>query len=165
MLPGDAGTAVKDPVIVHEGDKWHLWASVHPLADPDQADQMATDYACSADGLTWTWQGTALSPRPGEWDSRGVRVSAIRLSPGEVVAYYDGRARAAENFEERTGLATGDGPAALAARGPIAQSPYGASGLRYLCILPRGDLGDSRERYYYEMTRADGAHELRTELR
>ena len=27
------------------------------------------------------------------------------------------------------------------------------------------DLGDSRERYYYEMTRADGAHELRTELR
>jgi hypothetical protein len=91
-----------------------------------------------------------------------VRVSAVRLSPGEVVAYYDGRASAAENFEERTGLATGDGPAALAASGPIAQSPYGAGGLRYLCIL---DLGGSRERYYYEMTRADGAHELRTELR
>jgi hypothetical protein len=162
VLPGDAGTAVKDPVIVHEGDKWHLWASVHPLADPDQTDRMATDYACSTDGLTWTWQGTALSPRPGEWDSRGVRVTAVRLSPGEVVACYDGRASAAENFEERTGLATGAGPAALAARGPIAQSPHGAGGLRYLCIL---DLGDSRERYYYEMTRADGAHELRTELR
>jgi hypothetical protein len=161
VLPGDVGTAVKDPVIVREGDKWHLWASVHPLADPDQADQMATDYACSADGLTWTWQGTALSPRPGEWDSRGVRVSAVRLAPGEVVAYYDGRASAAENFEERTGLATGAGPAPLAARGPVAQSPHGAGGLRYLCIL---DLGDSRERYYYEMTRADGAHELRTEL-
>jgi hypothetical protein len=161
-LPGDAAIAVKDPVVVHDGDKWHLWASVHPLADPDQADQMATDYACSADGLAWTWQGTALSPRPGEWDSRGVRVSAVRFAPGEVVAYYDGRASAAENYEERTGLATGAGPAALAAHGPIAQSPYGAGGLRYLCIL---DLGDSRERYYYEMTRADGAHELRTELR
>jgi hypothetical protein len=165
VLPGDAGTAVKDPVIVHDGDKWHLWASVHPLADPDQTDRMATDYACSVDGLTWTWQGTALSPRPGEWDSRGARVTAVRLAPGEVVAYYDGRASAAENFEERTGLATGAGPAALAAHGPIAQSPYGAGGLRYLCILPLGDLGESRERYYYEMTRADGAHELRTELR
>jgi hypothetical protein len=161
VLPGDAG-AVKDPVLVHDGDKWHLWASVHPLDDPDHTDRMATDYACSADGLTWTWQGTALSPRPGEWDSRGARVTAIRLSPGEVVAYYDGRASAEENFEERTGLAAGAGPAALAACGPIAQSPYGAGGLRYLCILA---LGDSRERYYYEMTRPDGAHELRTELR
>jgi hypothetical protein len=162
VLPGDAGTAVKDPVLVRDGDKWHLWASVHPLDDPDQTDRMATDYACSADGLAWTWQGTALSPRPGEWDARGVRVSAVRLTPGEVVAYYDGRASAAENFEERTGLASGAGPAALAPHGPVAQSPYGGGGLRYLCIL---DLGNSRERYYYEMTRADGAHELRTELR
>jgi hypothetical protein len=162
VLPGDAGTAVKDPVLVRDGDKWHLWASVHPLDDPDQTDRMATDYACSADGLAWTWQGTALSPRPGEWDARGVRVSAVRLTPGEVVAYYDGRANAAENFEERTGLASGAGPAALAPHGPVAQSPYGGGGLRYLCIL---DLGNSRERYYYEMTRADGAHELRTELR
>jgi len=162
VLPGDASTAVKDPVIVHDGDRWHLWASVHPLDDPDQTDRMATDYACSADGVDWTGQGTALSPRPGEWDSRGARVTAVRLAPGSVVAYYDGRASAAENFEERTGLATGEVPGALTAHGPITQSPYGPGGLRYLCIL---GLGDSRERYYYEMTRADGAHELRTELR
>jgi hypothetical protein len=162
VLPGDAGTAVKDPVVVHDGDRWHLWASVHPLADLDQTDRMATDYACSADGLDWTWQGTALSPRPDEWDSRGARVTAVRLTPGSVVAYYDGRASAAENFEERTGLAAGPEPGTLTAHGPIAESPYGPGGLRYLCIL---GLGDSRERYYYEMTRADGAHELRTELR
>jgi hypothetical protein len=162
VLPGDADTAVKDPVIVRDGDLWHLWASVHPLADPDQTDRMATDYACSTDGLAWAWQGTALSPRPGEWDSRGVRVTAVRLAQGNVVAYYDGRASAAENFEERTGLATGAGPAALAAHGPIVQSPFRDGGLRYLCIL---DLGDSHERYYYEMTGPDGAHELRTELR
>jgi hypothetical protein len=162
VLPGDAGTAVKDPVIVHDGDRWHLWASVHPLADPDQTDRMATDYACSTDGLDWTWQGTALSPRPGEWDSRGARVTAVRLTPGSILAYYDGRARAAENFEERTGLAEGPEPGTLTAHGPIVGSPFGPGGLRYLCIL---GLGDSRERYYYEMTRADGAHELRTELR
>jgi hypothetical protein len=162
VLPGDDSTAVKDPVIVRDGDLWHLWASVHPLTDPDQTDRMATDYACSTDGLSWAWQGTALRPRPGEWDARGVRVTAVRLSPGSVVAYYDGRATAAENFEERTGLAVGDRPGSLTARGPIAQSPYRDGGLRYLCIL---DLGDSHERYYYEMTRADGAHELRTEYR
>ena len=162
VLPGDARTAVKDPVIVRDGGVWHLWASLHPLDDPDQTDRMATGYARSSDGLAWTWQGTALSPRPGEWDSRGARVTAVRLAPGSVVAYYDGRASAAENFEERTGIATGMEPASLTAHGPIAQSPYDGGGLRYLCIV---SLSGSRERYYYEMTRADGSHELRTELR
>jgi hypothetical protein len=162
VLPGDVSTGIKDPVIMHDGDLWHLWASAHPLADPDQADQMVTDYACSVDGLDWAWQGPALSPRPGEWDSRGVRVSAVRLTSGSIVAYYDGRASAAENYEERTGVATGAEPTALTAHGPIAQSPYDGGGLRYLSIL---DLGESGERYFYEMTREDGAHELRTELR
>ena len=164
VLPGDARTAVKDPVIVRDGGVWHLWASLHPLDDPDQTDRMATGYARSSDGLAWTWQGTALSPRPGEWDSRGARVTAVRLAPGSVVAYYDGRASAAENFEERTGIATGTDPAALAAVGTAAaaESPYAGRGLRYLDVLP---LGDGRHRLYYELTRPDGAHELRTELR
>ncbi len=162
VLPGDAKTAVKDPVILHHDGGWHLWACTHPLTDPDQTDRMATEYASSADGLSWTWHGTALSPRPGEWDARGVRVSAVRLNGGEIVAYYDGRATAAENYEERTGLAAGREPAALTAvsAAGVAESPHG--GLRYLSIV---DLGDRHERWYYEMTRADGAHELRTELR
>jgi hypothetical protein len=164
VLPGDAGTAVKDPVIVYDGDVWHLWASVHPLDDPDQTDRMATDYACSADGLAWTWQGTALSPRPGEWDSRGARVTAVRLTPGRVVAYYDGRASAAENFDERTGVAIGIVPSALTQvePAPVGSGPDGRGGLRYLDIV---GLGDGRERWYYEVTRPDGLHELRTELR
>jgi hypothetical protein len=162
VLPGDAANAVKDPVIVCDEDKWHLWASVHPLTEPDHTDRMVTEYANSADGVTWEWQGAALSPRPGEWDARGARVTAVRLAPGTVMAYYDGRATAAENFAERTGVATGAGPSALAAQGPIVGSPHGDGALRYLAIL---DLGDSRERYYYEMAREDGAHELRTELR
>ena len=162
VLPGDAGTGVKDPVILHDGSQWHLWASVHPLADPDQADQMTTEYATSADGLDWTWHGPALSPRPGQWDARGVRISAVRMNGGNVIAYYDGRASAAENYEERTGVATGRGPASLCADGLMTRSPYGEGGLRYLSIL---DLGAYGERYYYEMARADGSHELRTELR
>ena len=66
----------------------------HPLADPLQTDQMTTEYATSADGLTWTWHGTALSGTPGQWDSRGTRVTAVRFDGDAVTAYYDGRASA-----------------------------------------------------------------------
>ena len=164
VLPGDDAKAVKDPVIMRRDGIWHLWASTHPLADADEADQMVTEYATSPDGLDWTWHGVALGRRPGEWDSRGVRVSSVRFAAGGVLAFYDGRATAAENYEERTGLAVGTGPAALAAIGaePVAQSDEGAQGLRYVSIV---DLGDGRERLYYELTRGDGSHELRTELR
>jgi hypothetical protein len=61
VLPGDAKTGVKDPVIVYHEGQWHLWASCHPLDDPLHADQMTTQYATSTDGLAWTWHGTALS--------------------------------------------------------------------------------------------------------
>ena len=163
-LPGDAMTGVKDPVIRRGNGRWQLWASCHPLADPETADRMVTDYATSADGLDWAWQGTALSGRPGYWDARGTRVSAVWQDGGAVVACYDGRASAAENYEERTGVAVGAGPGSLVALGeaPAAESPYAGRGLRYLDVLA---LPDGRHRLYYEMTRPDGAHELRTELR
>ena len=164
VLPGDAKTGVKDPVIVHRDGIWQLWASCHPLADPAEADQMVTDYATSHDGKEWTWHGTALNGRPGYWDSRGTRVTAVLHTGASIVAYYDGRASAAENYEERTGVATGTEPTALVPAGnaPLAESPYGGGGLRYLDILP---LGDGSYRLYYEMSRPDGSHELRTELR
>lgn len=162
VLPGDERTGVKDPVIVRAGGRWHLWASCHPLADPDEADQMVTDYATSDDGVDWRWRGTALGRRPGRWDARGVRVAAVLpYGDGRVAACYDGRASAAENCEERTGVAVGADFGRLEPLGaePAASSPYG--GLRYLCAVP---LPDGGWRVYYEAARADGAHELRTEL-
>jgi hypothetical protein len=163
VLPGDAKTGVKDPVIRHRDGSWHLWTSCHPLADPGETDQMVTEYATSPDGLDWIWHGTALSGRSGLWDARGTRVSAVCYADATIAAFYDGRASAAENFEERTGIAIGTDPAALAAVGTTAaaESPHAGRGLRYLDILP---LGDGRHRLYYEITRPDGAHELRTEL-
>lgn len=163
VLPGDEKTGVKDPVIRLNG-AWQMWACCHPLADPANADRMVTDYATSSDGLDWTWHGTALSGRPGYWDSRGTRVSAVWRDGDRVIAYYDGRATAAENYEERTGIAVGTEPESLVALGthPAAESPYAGGGLRYLDVL---ELPAGRRRLYYEMARPDGAHELRTELR
>ncbi len=162
VLPGSESVGVKDPVIVYDDGTWHLWASCHPLADPDEADQMVTDYATSPDGLDWTWHGTALTGRPGAWDSRGVRVAAVVAERGAIQAYYDGRAGAEENYEERTGIATGREYASLVPEGTeIASSPHAGGGLRYVSAVR---LPDGLWRLYYEATREDGAHELRTEV-
>ena len=164
VLPGDDRHAVKDPVILLAGGTWHLWASVHPLDVPDHEDRMSTEYYTGPDGLQWTHQGRALGPRTGRWDARGVRVSSVFTVDGQWAATYDGRATAGENWEERTGLAYSAGPAGtFTAQGqsPVAESPHAGGGLRYLSVVAVPDGG---YRLYYEGTRADGAHELRTEL-
>jgi hypothetical protein len=169
VLPGSSTAAVKDPVVRRVADRWHLWASVHPLDDPDATDRMTTEHATSADGRSWTWEGTALAVTPGTWDARGVRFATVLLGPGGVDdpatwALYDGRASEAENWEERTGLARATGTRGRFAAdpdGPLLQSPHAPHGLRYAdaVALPDGGI-----RWFYEATRADGAHELRTVL-
>jgi hypothetical protein len=167
VLPGSDTVAVKDPVLLHDGERWHLWASVHPLQRWDDADRMTTDYATSPDGVQWAWHGTALAGRPGEWDARGVRVSAVMPAGETIEAAYDGRATAEQNWEEITGLAAGSaGPDGVfgpltAVDGDPVRSPFGGGGVRYLSVVP---LPDGSTRIYYEVTRPDGAHELRTEL-
>lgn len=167
VMPGSDRLAVKDPVILHVDGRWHAWASCHPLDDPDATDRMTTEHATSEDGLRWTWHGTALAGRPGGWDARGVRFSSVLLDGPVPVAFYDGRATAEQNWEEQTGLARLTEPLAAGARfealgdGPVGVSPYGRGGARYLTAVP---LADGSARFYVEVTRPDGAHDLRTLL-
>jgi hypothetical protein len=114
---------------------------------------MYTAYTTSADGLRWEWRGVALQGRPGRWDARGARVTAV-LPDGH--AAYDGRATAEENWFERTGLAYQIGEL-----GRLRQAEGEPVDVRYLDVLP---LPDGGFRIYYEARLPDESHELRTEL-
>jgi hypothetical protein len=152
VLPGDELLAVKDPVIQRTAHGWQAWICCHPLDVPGAEDRMHTRFATSPDGLTWSWRGLAISGRPGLWDARGARVTAV-LPDGR--AAYDGRATAEENFSERTGVAVPSwGAELLAAEGdaPVAD-------VRYLDVVP---LDQGGYRLYYEAPLEDGSHDLRT---
>lgn len=151
VFPGDERTAVKDPVVRCTPGGWRAWICCHPLDVPGEEDRMYTRYATSHDGLTWRWHGVVLAGRPGAWDARGTRVTAV-LPNGR--AAYDGRASKEENFSERTGLAVPAG-CLLAAKGDVP-----AAAVRYLDVLP---LPDGGYRLCYEAPLPDGSHELRTE--
>jgi hypothetical protein len=166
VWPGDLRTlAPKDPVVMHDGEQWQAWVCCHPLDDPDATDRMTTRHATSADGLTWSWQGDAMRPTPGRWDSRGTRLAAVIAGPTPEtdLALYDGRANAAENWYERTGLARRDGSGAFTPVGtePLAQSPYGHHTFRYAStvVLPDGGV-----RVYFEAAAESGGNDLRTQL-
>lgn len=121
---------------------------------------MVTRLATSDDGLGWQLGAVALAARDGEWDQRGARLTAVARDAGW--AFYDGRATAEENFEERAGWALATGPTGrfVYAGGPIG-SPHARHGLRYVDAV---ELPGGGYRLYYEAARPDGAHELRTEL-
>lgn len=163
VLPGSVNLAVKDPVILLRNGRWEMWVTCHPLdKGDDEADRMYSALTTSQDGTKWSELKTVLKGRPGHWDSRGARITAVlynRDTP--LVAYYDGRATAEENFEERTGTAFWDekqGEFTQTEDAPIG-TPYG--GLRYLTQV---ELADGRRRFYFEGRRKDSAHELRAEL-
>jgi hypothetical protein len=148
VFPGSSAFGIKDPVLVRDQDL-RIWATLHPLTEGDEnADQMISVDAYSGE--------TVMVPEPGTWYSRGTRLTAVA---GEY-AYFDGRASAAENFEERTGIARWDGSRYICVAGP-ASSPFGGGALRYVSAIA---LPGGGRRLYYEAATEYGSHELRTEV-
>jgi hypothetical protein len=158
VLPGNDAEAWKDVVVHANGADWSMWACRHPLdGGDDEADRMSTWFATSSDGLAWSMSGEALAPREGEWDARGTRVAQVLYEDGKWWALYDARRSAEENWQERCGLAFGDRPDRLTpAAGPVPADPGGT--LRYVSVV--GAHGGWRA--YFEVSAADGSHDLRT---
>lgn len=168
---------VKDPWVTRYAGSWLMIASYAPTpaGGADRVRLHATQdvyntgltrsltgLATSDDGVTWRWEGGILEPRPGRWDAYAARLTTVLRTSDGWLGLYDGSADVAENYEERCGLAVstdlrtwrrlGDGPLVGAAGGPgtvrYAEAVREASGIRF----------------YYEYTRSDGSHELRTSL-
>jgi hypothetical protein len=157
VVAGGEREAWKDVVVRVDDGRWRMWACRHPLdGGDDAADRMSTWFATSDDGLKWDLVGPALEPGAG-WDRRGVRVTSVVPSgSGRWWATYDGRASAAENWSERTGFAAGSDRDLRAVAGPYPSET--GSAFRYVSVV----LTPDGARAYYESTRPDGAHDLRT---
>jgi hypothetical protein len=149
VFPGSRSFGIKDPVLLRDEDL-RIWATLHPLTEGDEnADKMISVDAVGCK--------TVMVPEPGTWYSRGTRITAV---VGEY-AYFDGRASAAQNYEERTGIARWNGSRYVPEAGPVS-SPFGGGALRYVSAI---SLPDGALRLYYESATKYGSHELRTELR
>lgn len=161
VLPGDGAVAVKDPVVEQTPDGWRMWLCCHPLTEPGHEDRMTTRLLTSADGLDWEDQGEVLAGRPGRWDARGARVTAV-VAQRPLTVLYDGRPDAASNWHETTGVARWDGQRLVADDEDPVVSPHSDGAWRYASAVP---MPDGRTRFYVEAARPDGAHDLVTVVR
>ena len=175
--------SVKDPVVIRHEDRWLLYASfgsrdLRAAAGPDDARHASDDplhaggdalssgqllsctgLATSADGLAWTWEGPVLVPPRRGWDGFETRLSTVVARDGAWLALYDGIPGLADNYEERTGIATSADLRTwtrLSTDGPAFRSAHGSGSLRYACAVRFQGL----DLVYFESARADGAHDL-----
>jgi hypothetical protein len=120
----------------------------------------ATGLATSRDLDSWEWQGVVFAPEGGRWDRYCRRINSVVPHEGKYIAFYDGSAGEAENYEERTGIAVSDDLKAwrtLTPKAPLLTSPHASQSLRYI----DAQENDGELQVFYEFARDDGAHDLR----
>jgi hypothetical protein len=183
------GEGVKDPNVFQIGQMVYMLASYATTEAALSPEEMArrhatgdiystgltlsrTGAAISGDGRHFQWLGDVSPQAPtnrsgavnGTWDAYCQRIGALLpLESGGFLAFYDGSASVAENYEEKTGLAiTFDLKTyhSLSPQSPALVSPHATRSLRYVDVLPVGH----ELFYYYELARPDGAHELRVSV-
>jgi hypothetical protein len=156
LTPAGTGTAaVKDPYVVRAGPGWLMYVSTFVTDD----GPAPTFLAVSADGISYRWLGEVFPVGDG-WDGYQARLSAIVPWGGGFVGLYDGTASAAEDTEERLGVAVSFDLRSwlrVSVDEPWLVSPDATGSLRYADGLVR----DGELWLYYEAARADGSHDLR----
>jgi hypothetical protein len=163
---------VKDPHVMEVGPVTYLFASfaaarqglgpgAHESADIYNvgATTHPTGLATSLDGKEFAWHGAVLDVGEG-WDRYQARLNSVVPVLGGYVGFYDGSASHHENYEERCGIAVSSDLyrwRRISVAKPWVVSSQGTGSVRYVDAM----LLDDTWWIYYEMSRADGAHELR----
>ena len=122
----------------------------------------ATALATSEDLDNWDYQGVILKPEgDSAWDKYCRRINSVLPLNGKYYAFYDGSEGHHQNYEERTGLAVSTDLKnweILTPDEPCITSLYATGSLRYIDAQHHED----EIRFMYELTRANGSHEMRT---
>lgn len=123
----------------------------------------ATGLAISRDLENWQWQGVVFKPGARGWDRYCRRINSVVPYHQKFIAFYDGSATHAENYEEKTGLAISSDLRrweCLSPSSPFLTSPHGSGSLRYIDAQPANGAPDLLN-VFYEFARHDSAHDLR----
>ncbi len=164
---------VKDPWVLEVDGVYHLFLSIalptartnagsHGTLDIFNTGECvsATGLAVSRDLGKWDWRGVVLKPDATGWDKYCRRINSVARVGNRWLAFYDGSASEAENYEERCALAVSTNLRdwrSVSPAGPFVTSPFASGSARYL----DAKFANGQWHLFYEFARPDGAHDMR----